>query len=139
MIQLIAWCCSAVEPKSDLVNQLQIETDSSNSFDLDEVTEADLEDVPLEPLLYDMNSLNLLLNRPELLPPEIEVELMQPKEYRYSIAGMSYPLRVTTDPEYYDLHSSSTEFWSPGNLLFPDVSEIDSNQVLTDLNVLLSL
>jgi superfamily II DNA/RNA helicase len=123
--------------QNQLVNQLQTATENDDAFDIDEVTEADLEDIPLEPTLYDLNSLDLLINRPDLLPPGIEVELMHKQEYRYSLAGMSYALRVTTDPEYYDLHSSSTELWSPGNLLFPNVPEADSHQVQTDLNTLL--
>ena len=32
--------------------------------------------------------------------------------------GMKEPLRVTTDPDYFEEHSESVELWSPGNPLF---------------------
>ena len=32
--------------------------------------------------------------------------------------GMADPLRVTTDPEYFEENSESVELWSPGNPLF---------------------
>jgi hypothetical protein len=32
---------------------------------------------------------------------------------------MSEPLRVTTDPDYFDQDPSSVELWSPGSPLFP--------------------
>lgn len=31
---------------------------------------------------------------------------------------MKEPLRVTTDPDYFEEHSESVELWSPGNPLF---------------------
>lgn len=32
---------------------------------------------------------------------------------------MSAPVRVTTDPDYYEQHPDSTELWSPGSSVFP--------------------
>ena len=32
---------------------------------------------------------------------------------------MAAPVRVTTDPDYYEQHPDSTELWSPGSPLFP--------------------
>jgi SNF2 family DNA or RNA helicase len=107
--------------KNEILDQLEIETNRRDAFDIDEVTEADLEEALLVTPLYDLEDIDRLLNRTDLLPPGIEVQVMQDKEYRYSQAGMQYGLRVTTDPEYYDLHSSSIELWSPGNILFPIV------------------
>jgi hypothetical protein len=36
---------------------------------------------------------------------------------------MDVPVRVTTDPEYYEQHAESVELWSPGSPLFPDMAE----------------
>ncbi len=33
--------------------------------------------------------------------------------------GMPAPVRVTTDPDYYEQHPDSIELWSPGSPLFP--------------------
>jgi hypothetical protein len=32
---------------------------------------------------------------------------------------MPAPVRVTTDPDYYEQHPDSTELWSPGSPVFP--------------------
>jgi hypothetical protein len=32
---------------------------------------------------------------------------------------MLEPVRVTTDPVYFEEHADSVELWSPGNPLFP--------------------
>ena len=115
--------------KNEILDQLEAETQRRDAFDIDEVTEADLEEALLPTPLYTLNDLDSLLNRADLLPPEIEVQVMQGKEYRYSQAGMKYRLRVTTDPEYYDLHSSSIELWSPGNILFPIVEVPETSEL----------
>jgi hypothetical protein len=39
---------------------------------------------------------------------------------------MKEPLRVTTDPDYFDLHATSVELWSPGSPIFPAPEEIIS-------------
>ena len=31
---------------------------------------------------------------------------------------MDKAVRVTTDPNFYEMHSESVELWSPGNVLF---------------------
>lgn len=99
-------------------------------FDLDEVTEADLE-MPLRPRsLYDLDALDRLIRKTELLPPGVEVELLGPREYSLSMPGMSEPLRVTTDPAYFDEHPGSTELWSPGSPLFPAPEEVAAPEEL---------
>jgi hypothetical protein len=32
---------------------------------------------------------------------------------------MSQPVRITTDPEFYQEHTESVELWSPGNPVYP--------------------
>ena len=54
---------------------------------------------------------------------------------------MREPLRVTTDPAYYEANAESVEFWSPGNPLFqppellPPAAELpaDATGTLRDL------
>ena len=97
----------------------QVREVEQQGFDLDAITEAEL-DEPVRPAPYvDLDALDVLIRRPELLPPGVSVDSMAPREYKYSAPGMKEPLRVTTDPEYFDQHASSVELWSPGSPLFP--------------------
>ena len=47
--------------------------------------------------------------------------------------GMSAPVRVTTDAEFYDQHPDSTELWSPGSPLFPSPEGTASSEELQEL------
>lgn len=101
----------------------QVREVEQQGFDLDAITEADL-DEPVRPEPYvDLDALDLLIRRPELLPPGVSVDSMAPREYKYSAPGMKEPLRVTTNPDYFDQHATSVELWSPGSPLFPEAEE----------------
>jgi hypothetical protein len=65
-----------------------------------------------------LDDLDLVIRRPELLPPGIEVQSLATREYAYRTPGMREPVRVTTHAEYYEEHADSLELWSPGNSLF---------------------
>ena len=92
----------------------------ASGFDLDEVTEAEL-DAPLRPQpLFNLEDLQRLLTRSTLLPPGIEVTPSGPKDFAFTMPGMSRPIRVTTDPAFFDEHPESTELWSPGSPVFPE-------------------
>lgn len=122
------------EIKENLDNDIQA---SEQNLDLDVVTEDDLEeDLQIEPL-YNLEILNNLLKRDDLLPYELEINQLQEHEYQISKPGMSYPLRITTNSEYYDEHSSSTELWSPGSPLFPIIENLEELE-LQSLNQLLT-
>jgi hypothetical protein len=54
---------------------------------------------------------------------------MGTREYKYSAPGMREPLRVTTDPDYYDQHASSVELWSPGSPLFPPTEPASADRL----------
>lgn len=89
------------------------------SFDLDVITEADLEEPKREEAFYDLEALDLLLHCPKFLPSGIEVEQMQAGEYKFSMPGMKETVRVTTRPDYFDQNPESVELWSLGSPLFP--------------------
>ncbi|MCX7594857.1 MAG: hypothetical protein N2235_14060 [Fischerella sp.] len=91
-------------------------------FDLDIITAADLEEPSrLEPL-SDFKTLDKLLQTPSLLPPGIEVQLMQDGKYKFSIPGMKETLRVTTKCDYFDQY--------PGSPLFPIFDGVRLTQTL---------
>lgn len=90
-----------------------------SSFDLDAITDADLIKPPRSAPAYTLQDLQAILAQPQLLPPGVTVEATGAKDFAYLAPGMAHPVRVTTNPQYYDQHSDSVELWSPGCPLFP--------------------
>ena len=87
-------------------------------FDIDAVTESDLA-MPARPQsIVTMEDLDRIVGSSALMPPGVEIQPMGPREYGLLAPGMSEPLRVTTDPAYFEEHAESMELWSPGNPLF---------------------
>ena len=109
----------------------------ANSFDIDAITEEDLNEPPTEEALYDLDALDLLLHHPNLLPPGLQVETMTTGEYKFSMPGMSSSLRITTKSDYFEQHPESVELWSPGSPLFPVVQEELEEAISCDLKSLL--
>ena len=96
----------------------QIDEAEGGGFDLDEVLEEDLEMPALPEPPLTMADLDRVISRPDLMPHGVEIRPMNAREYGLLAPGMKEELRVTTDPAYYEEHSESLEFWSPGNPLF---------------------
>jgi SNF2 family DNA or RNA helicase len=123
--------------RQNLIQDLETAIGSQDrNLDLDGITEEDLQEIPLGQPLYDLQTLDRLLHRADLLPEGSSAVAMQRDEYRFSMPGMDEPLRVTTNPDYFDRHSSSTELWSPGSPLFPCVAEVDSTTIVPLTNIL---
>ncbi len=105
---------------TDLVDSIQQQAREAarEGFDLDAVTAEDLTIpvLPASPLT--MNDLDRILDSPGLMPPGTDVRSLGHREYSLLAPGMTEPLRVTTDPQYFEAHADSVEFWSPGSPLF---------------------
>ncbi len=97
----------------------QMAADSAGGFDLDQITEADLELPERAAPAYTLADLQQILEQPELLPPGVTVNRSGDRDFTYLQPGSSPPVRVTLDPDFYDRHSDSVELWSPGSPLFP--------------------
>ena len=106
--------------RATVVDALERETRERQGagFDIDAVTEAALDMPPRPPSIVTMEDLDRIVGSSGLVPPGVEVQPMGHREYALLAPGMSEPLRVTTDPEYFEEHSESVELWSPGNPLF---------------------
>ena len=91
------------------------------SFDLDEITDRDLDDPVRNEPLYGLQDLGILLGASTLLPPGVEAKPMGAGEYEFSMPGMPEAMRVTTNAKYFESHPGSTELWSPGSPLFPQM------------------
>lgn len=100
--------------------QSNIQEQENTGFDLDELTLSSLEMPERNPPLYDLPYLDTVLKTPALLPPGYEAApLAGDKDYKYVIPGRKEPIRVTTDPSFYEDHAESVELWSPGSPAFP--------------------
>lgn len=93
--------------------------EAGTGLDLDAATDAGLE-LPPRPLpLYDFDDLDRIVTSESARPVGIHVNGMAQREYSYLAPGMSQPVRITTDPEFYQEHTESVELWSAGNPIFP--------------------
>ena len=90
----------------------------NSGFDIDAVIETDLAMPARPPSIVTMEDLDRIIGSSDLMPPGVEVQPMGHREYGLVAPGMREPLRVTTDPEYFEEHAESVELWSPGNPLF---------------------
>lgn len=104
-----------------MLNSLENDVDNAakTGFDLDEMTDAELEEPKRPEPLYGLPELNAVLRSTRLLPPGIEARAISEKDLSYQEPGVSSPVRVTTDPAFFDAHPESTELWSPGSPVFP--------------------
>lgn len=96
----------------------QIDEGESGGFDIDAVLEEDWT-VPERPApAMTMDDLDRVIGAEDLMPQGTQVRPLGAREYALRAPGMTPELRVTTDPDYYEEHTESVEFWSPGNPLF---------------------
>lgn len=101
-----------------------------SGFDLDEFTDADVEELPRAPAALSLDDLEKVISRPDLLPAGLEASALGPREYRFIQPGLDREIRVTTNPSYYEQNADALELWSPGSPTFPTVTaEVGSHAV----------
>ncbi len=90
----------------------------AGGFDIDVALddEESMPDRPEPPLT--MQWLDEVISSFPLMPPQIQVRLLQGREYALRWANVPEELRVTTDSEYYEAHADSVELWSPAGVAF---------------------
>jgi hypothetical protein len=122
--------------RANLVTDIASEVESAEQagFDLDEVTAADLDVPERAPARYDLADLGALLDRPDLLPPGIQIKALGARDWSWQGPGMPASVRVTTDPDYYEQHPDSTELWSPGSPVFPVPEAVAESEELTGVD-----
>ena len=59
---------------------------------------------------------------PVLLPKGTEAQRLNEKDYSLEDGYLPHAVRVTVDRDFYEMHSDSVEFWSPGSPTFPELS-----------------
>ena len=100
----------------------------ASGFDIDAITEEDLEMPPIPNSPLTLEDLDLVVQRKDILPPGNIATGMGVREYAWSEPGMASPIRVTTNPVYYEEHSDSVELWSPGSPVFPVPMEVSGEE-----------
>ena len=113
--------------RANLVDAIEREASEGRDagFDIDAVTQSDLAMPERPQSTVTMEDLDRIVGSRDLMAPGVEVRPMGHREYGLLAPGMSEPLRVTTDPEYFEEHAESMELWSPGNPVFiaPELTE----------------
>lgn len=109
------------EMRRAMVAEIEASADRAqqSGFDIDAVTETDLEEPPQPPSPLMMADLDRVISQPALLPPGLEAAPLGPREFRFRQPGLGREVRVSTDPVYYEQHADTVELWSPGNPTFP--------------------
>ena len=123
---------------ADLIER-RASAEEQSGFDIDPALDADLAIRECTPSPVTLDDLDRVIADPSLMPPGTEVRPMGPREYSLLAPGMQQPIRVTTDPAYYEENSESVELWSPGNPFFeapallPDTDDVPAGVRLKDL------
>ena len=110
----------SAEGRANLVADIEREATNTEGagFDINTLTENDPV-IPTHPSkIMTMEDLDRIAGSDNLMARGVETKPMGQREYGLQVPGMKKPLRVTTDPEYFEKHAESVEFWSPGNPLF---------------------
>ena len=112
--------------------------EEQSGFDIDAALDDELAIPERSPSPVTLDDLDRVITDPGLMPPGTEVRPMRTREYSLLAPGMRRPIRVTTDPAYYEENSESVELWSPGNPFFeaPEhlpAAEVPEGATLKDL------
>lgn len=112
--------------RANLVSQLEqaASQPSPDSFNIDEAIEAALEMPVQAPAPYGLEELGRLLDHPRLLPPGTEARRASSKDVFWTQPGAPQ-ISVTTDPDFFEEHAESVEFWTPGSPAFPECPALD--------------
>jgi hypothetical protein len=108
-----------------------VDSPAPESFDIDDAIEAALELGERPPAPYTLNELGRLLDHPKLLPAGCEAQRVSSKDVFWIQPG-SPQVAVTTDPDFFEEHADSVEFWTPGSPAFPGPSAAQGEITVQD-------
>lgn len=109
---------------SEVEGRIDALESNASGLDLD-LLSADILDLPLRPTpKLDLQGLDAVLRRPDVLPPGVQVRSLGLGQYGYLAPGMTAEIRVTTDAGLYEEHAESVELWSPGSPAFPNPATV---------------
>lgn len=116
------------QARANLVTQLQAAASQPpvDSFNIDEAIEAALELPERLPAPYGLDELGRLLDQANLLPLGTEAKRVSSKDVFWTQPGAPQ-VSITTDPDFFEEHPESVEFWTPGSPAFPEIPLVDGN------------
>jgi hypothetical protein len=91
------------------------------NLNLDDFADEELEVPPRPDPAITLSDLRAVLDRPILLPLGTEAKHLNEKDYRLVDGYLPHAVRITVDREFYEMHSDSVEFWTPGSPTFPNL------------------
>jgi len=101
---------------------IAISAGEESALNLDDFADEELEVPPRPNPAINLSDLRAILERSLLLPRGTEAKHLSEKDYSLIDGYLPKAVRVTVDREFYESHSDSVEFWSPGSPTFPDLS-----------------
>lgn len=107
---------------------------STSGFDLDSFTIADMDMSGRPAPLYGLGDLRDVLEKHRLFLPETSIEAASTSEFQITLPG-GPKLRITVNPEYYDVHAEDVELWSPGNPTFQVPEDVADQSDLADVTL----
>jgi hypothetical protein len=107
----------------EAIRQLEaaIEVGRAEGIDIDDFADIELEMLARPDPALTLADLHAILSRPTMLPLGTSA-LPLDKDFRYENGDLPNAIRVTTDRDFFEMHSDSVEFWTPGSPAFPDLS-----------------
>jgi SNF2 family DNA or RNA helicase len=112
----------------EALRQLNVAIDAGRAegINLEDFSDADLEMQPRPDAALSLADLRAILDRPAMLPRGIHASPLDKQDYRYENGELPKAVRVTTDRDFFEMHSDSVEFWTPGSPAFPDLTPYQS-------------
>ncbi|MGH1591134.1 helicase-related protein [Methylobacterium phyllosphaerae] len=101
--------------------ELSISEAQGTAVDLDEFADDELDLPPQNASPLSLEDLRNILETPILLPAGADAKPLDASDFRYIDGDLQNPVRVTVDREFYEMHSDSVEFWTPGSPSFPSL------------------
>ncbi|MCS6780947.1 MAG: helicase-related protein [Geminicoccaceae bacterium] len=114
---------SGREAARDLVATIRKEAAELEREAVDPLAAAEggIEETRLPKAPYELADLARLLARPDLLPAGWKSLPAGAEDRLLLPPGAREPIRVTADPDFFDLHAESCELFAPGSPIFPEV------------------
>ena len=98
--------------------QRLVDEQDAEGFDIDAVSEADLEQPEFPEPPFSADQMDAILKEEELLPPGFACRELEPRTYALSVPGNKDEARVTTSPNVFDQHFESHQLLLPDGPIF---------------------
>ena len=111
------------QARQEAVSNVNVMIDEAEAaaFDIDAVSEADLQPPQFPEPPYLPKDVDAILHRQDLLPAGVECKQLEPGTYAVRIPGCKGTARITALPEIFDEHFESHQLFLPGSPIFDAV------------------